>query len=353
MQIERVKLANFRCHQSYDLKFKQPKTAILGPNGSGKTSILEAIYIGLQGKSFKATDRDLVRDGEVWYRIDLKLASESTTRQVKYQTDLNITTKKFIINNQTTARLPLKNRYPIVLFEPDDLNLISGSPTRRRRYLDNLANQIYPHHNQLVNRYNKILKQRNSLISRNLKMNHILKPEDLFSWNVLLSQAGAMIIKQRLEIIRQIQAEINQIYYQISQVDDSLLIKYSTKYSDSGQIEQQLFKQLSTDRQNLFQTAAGPHRDDLIIKFNNCLACNQASRGENRSLILSLKLIEVALITKTTGVSPIILLDDVLSELDQKRRQQLLNLNSDSQLIITSTDDKVLSKIKDIEIIKL
>ncbi len=353
MHIQWAKVANFRCHETCLINFRQPKTMIIGANGSGKTSILEAIYVGYQGKSFKASDRDLIRDSQDWYRIDLQSTIETEPRKIKYQLKPNLKTKKFIINNQTNARLLAKNRYPIVLFEPSDLNLISGSPSRRRRYVDNIAGQIFADHQKLVNRYEKILRQRNNLISQNLKNNQLLSFEDLFSWNVLLSQTGARIIKNRLVVIEEIQAAINQVYHQISQVKDSLSVCYSANYDDYNQIEQMIFKQLTTNHQNLYQTAVGPHRDDVIIEFNECLACNQASRGENRSLILSLKIIEAQMIKKMTGLKPIILLDDVLSELDERRQKRLVDFDSQSQLIITTTDNKLVNKFKNIEIIKL
>ncbi|MGI6612173.1 MAG: DNA replication/repair protein RecF [Candidatus Nanosyncoccaceae bacterium] len=349
MIISELKVGNFRCHKDFKINFSPQKTLIYGLNGSGKTSLIEAVYLLLRGKSFRGYDNDILKSKCDWFKVELQIkdtfSNQVESREIRFR-NKPTKTKQFRINQKNYQRIPKNKKIPVVLFQPDDLNLINGSPSRRRQFFDELISQLKPEQNSYLSRYERALRQRNNLIKNNLN----ITLEDLFSWNIILSNYGAKIIQNRLEIINLIQQEINQIYQKITNVKDEITIKYSQRYSNLDQIQPILFEALNKKENLLFGTLVGPHRDDFIIKFNQNKANQHTSRGENRSIILSLKIIEANLIKERYNYSPIILLDDVLSELDQKRRDCLLSFMSKNQIIITSTE-KV--NIKQVKVVKI
>lgn len=338
MIISQLKVQNFRCHQSYKITIQTPKLAIIGRNGAGKTSLLEAIYLLVQGKSFKDSDADLIKQDQQWARIDgCLLVPNQHQRTIKLQQNANKITKTIEINQKKHHRLPQTQKLPVVIFEPDDLNLIIGSPTRRRRYLDTLIMQINPLYSRLLSRYTKTLKQRNDLIKQMLECDQF-NQEQLFSWNVLLSQYGGQIIKNRLEATNQLNQLINQFYWQITGINDQIQFRYQFESGEIDYIEQKIFNELSSQRNYYQGTIVGPHRHDLEIDFNQKSACKCASRGETRSIILAMKLIEIEIIEQALGLNPLVLLDDVMSELDQQRQTALMQFTNQSQIILTSTE---------------
>lgn len=347
MQVTELEVFNFRCHSQLKIDFLSNKTLIRGLNGSGKTSLIEAIYLLLRGKSFRGFDNDMVRNDTSWYKAILKITDGERIekREVRFIGEQN-KNRQFQINQRKTPRLANNKKIPIVLFQPDDLNLINGSPSRRRQFFDEIVMQIKPEHSTLLSRYEKILRQRNNLIKNNPEV----EISDLFSWDVMLANYGAKIIKNRLEILREINNLISQVYQEITSVEDKIKINYSEEYNDESKIEQKIFEKL-TKQSNLFLgTMVGPQRDDFIINFNNTKASQHTSRGENRSIILSLKIIEADLIYKNYQQKPLILLDDVFSELDENRRKFLMSRASQNQIIITSTESLDLSEVQKIEI---
>lgn len=351
MIIKRLTVDNWRCHDHYDLTLDAPKLAIIGTNGSGKTSLLEAIYLIAQGKSFKDGDGDLIKTGQNWTKIQAELDGDRPhQRTFKLQLRADSKDKTFSINQKVHRRLPQSQKLPVVLFEPDDLNLISGSPTRRRKYLDNLISQINPLHARLLSRYAKALKQRNDLIKQMLARDGMVNKEQLFSWDVLLSQYGGQIIKNRLQITELLNQQINQIYQQITGRADQISFYYQFEADSLDHLEQKIFNQLLNQQQFALGTTVGPHRHDLEINFNQKLACKCASRGETRSVILAMKLIEIDIIKRQTGLNPLILLDDVLSELDRQRQSCLMEFTNQSQIILTSTE---VTNLTDYQIIEL
>lgn len=350
MIISRIKVQNFRCHQQYEINIQAPKLVIIGLNGSGKTSLLEAVYLLAQGKSFRDCDVDLIKNHKKWARVDGEIISLTQhLRTIKIQNINNKITKEIIIGQKNHYRLPPTQKIPVVLFEPDDLNLIIGSPVRRRRYLDVIASQINPSYSRLLSRYLKVLKQRNDLIRQMLDCGRV-NQEQLFSWNVLLSQYGGQIIKNRLDITSQLNKFINQYYQQITNIKDKIELKYQFESGEINFLEQKIFNELSNQRNFCNGTTIGPHRHDLEIYFNQKPASRCASRGETRSIILAMKLIEIEIIKQKTGINPLVLLDDVMSELDNQRQTSLMKFTNDSQIILTSTE---VNKLTDYQVEKI
>lgn len=339
MIIRSLAVENFRSHRSFSKQFSKAVTVITGPNGSGKTSLIEAVMVALGGHSFKASDNELLRRSAEWWRVDVQLDDEFRT--VKYQPGA-AKAKQFIVDDKASIRLPQAQRYPIVLFEPEDLRLLHGSPSRRRQFIDRFAGQLIPEYGRVLRRYERALLQRNKLLKTNGS------DEALFAWNVALAQYGAQIIDIRIRLIERLNAGLNPTYKTIAQTKDVVTIHYSHTTIDNT--EQKLLNELEerTDRDRLLGfTSVGPHRHDVLFSFNEAPAIGSASRGEVRTIILALKFLEVDIIQEVTDKPPVVLLDDVLSELDDKRQTHLATKFQNHQIIMTSTNPPaVLGKAK-------
>lgn len=335
-----------RNHNDFNCVFSPNVTVITGSNGSGKTSLIEAIYLTLRGTSFRATDKDVLQYDSDWWRVDLHLG-DGTVRSVAFDPSRQTGRKKFIVDDKTFYRLSPAYKYPVVLFEPDDLRLISGSPTRRRDFIDNLAASLDVQYSVNLRKYERALKQRNSLLKRQL-----VTTDDLFIWNVSLSEYGAYIVSQRIRLIEQLNSQLNDTYNTIANSKDNVSIHYSDTLI--GNTKQKLMSELHAahDRDKLLgYTSVGPHRHDIVFRFNNIPAISASSRGEIRTIILALKFLEVALIEKITSQKPIILLDDVFGELDQQRQKQLTTNFKNHQIILTSAN--ISTNVSDAPIITL
>lgn len=324
--IKKVSLKNFRCHDEFNLDCNRPITLIIGENGSGKTSVLEAIYLALRGKSFKGVDNEIVQRNKDFYRAEIELID---TKKIIIRFDG--VKKNFEIDGKKSLRLPKKNRYPVVLFEPDNIYLVSSSPSRRRDYFDELFKQINENYSVALSKYNKALKQRNDL----LKQDDISR-DDLFSWNILCANYGAEIIHRRVDNLNKINLKMTPIYQNIANNKDTCDIKYLGLNCDENEYLQKLEQNFERDRY-LGYTSFGIHRDDYEFTFNNKKADGSASRGENRSMILALKFIEAQILEQEIGKPPVVLLDDIFSELDEMRQKHLISNFKDYQMIITST----------------
>ncbi|MBR3176090.1 DNA replication and repair protein RecF [Candidatus Saccharibacteria bacterium] len=330
MIIKSIKLINFRNHTEYYLECLDNTSLILGANGCGKTSVLEAIYILTRGKSFRATDPDIVKKGSTFYRIELE-----------YQNgEKNIVTydghsKTFFISDKKSKRLPKKNKHPVILFLPSDLNLISHSPSRRRDYFDFIFSEFDEKYNSCLLKYEKAIKQRNELLKKEQTTS-----DDVFSWNVILAKYGVDLYNFRKKFIQEINSKLTPTYHSIAENNDQINLLYKTDVTDMN--DSDYLKRLDQDfRKDLYlgHTTFGVHKDDYIFEFNSKPANGSASRGETRSIVLALKFIEADLIYQKQHQKPIILLDDVFSELDDSRRKCLVKNFKDNQVIITSVED--------------
>ncbi len=330
--VAKLSVQNIRSHDNFVTTLSPSMTVITGQNGSGKTSLIEAIYVALQGSSFKGSDNDLLQKECPWWRIDIHF-TDNTKRSVKFDPTKVYGRKQFIIDEKTSYRLAPKHKYPVVLFEPDDLRLLNGSPTRRRQFIDRFISQLDPLYGSTLHKYERALKQRNNLLKR-----PFISSDELFVWNIALSEYGAYIIQQRTVFIEQINSKLNEAYNDIAQSNDIVSVHYS--HTSIGDVKQKLLSELHhhSDKDKMTgSTSVGPHRHDVIFQFNNTPALSIASRGEVRTIVLALKFLEVAIIEQITNHKPIILLDDVFSELDIDRQKALSDTIRAHQIIITST----------------
>lgn len=330
MRITSLKVENVRTHKRFTLEVLPEITLITGVNGSGKTSLIEAVYIALQGKSFKGSDDEILRFGSPWYRIDVGFEDDSL-RVVRFDPNQQARKKQFEVDGKKSYRMAHNLKYPVVLFDPDELRLLSGSPTRRRQFIDRFISQFDPEYQLSLRRYERALKQRNTLLKNRASQ------DSLFVWDVALSQYGAYIIKARFNLIERLRPLLSKVYSQVSNSQDEVTIKYSHK---SGLItEQGLLGELNRQAERdymLGYTSVGPHRHDIEFYFNSKPASEVASRGEVRTIVLALKFLEVDVIEKESSKRPVILLDDVFSELDEPRQKALMNRFLSYQTIITS-----------------
>lgn len=327
MLIKSISLTNFRNHPAYSLECRPTTTLILGENGCGKTSVLEAIYILTQGKSFRATDKDILMRGADFYRIELEYDTGDTIIAT-----YDGQQKNFRTQDKSTKRLPTKSKYPIILFLPSDLNMISGSPSGRRKYFDRFFATLSQDYASAISKYEKALTQRNKLLKADY-----LDQTTIFPWNLILAKSGATILEMRNALSSQISTLLTPTYHSIADNTDEITLSYNSDLT--GFTEERYLRLLEENYEKdrlLGHTTIGAHKDDYDFIFNSSPADGSASRGETRSIILALKFIEAKIINDTLSEKPIILLDDVFSELDATRRTALTNNFKDHQVIITS-----------------
>lgn len=329
--VKTLHVKHIRSHTEYNIEFSPEVTIITGANGSGKTSLLEAVYLSLQGTSFRGSDKDMLQKESPWWKID-SILDDQQIRTIKFDPEKVTSRKQFVIDGKTTARIPAKLKHPVVLFDPEDLRLLHGSPARRRQFIDRFISQLNPLYGPSLRKYERALKQRNNLLK-----NSYVQDDQLFAWNIALAEHGAYIIEQRIAFTEQLNQNLSSLYQDIAGTHDDVSIHYSHTFV--GDIKQKLLNELHAHLERdryLGSTSVGPHRHDVIFEINNSPALSVASRGEARTIVLALKFLEVDIIEQLTGKTPIILLDDVFSELDATRQKLLTSQLKGHQIIITS-----------------
>jgi len=336
MMISSIRLQHFRSYTEANFDFSDQVTIIVGPNASGKTNLLESILVVARGSSYRAKDHELIHFDDTWARLDAQTGSGIRTIKLVAEPEAS---KTYELGGKTYKRLSLQHTLPVVLFEPNHLMLLSGSPDQRRVYLDDLLEQTTPGYSALRRNYRRVLAQRNALLKRaRAPIN-----EELFPWNLRLSELGAAIARHRNQLSETIQANIGAYYQQIARTSTSTTLRYHSQFSlDSyeSQLLHKLEASLSLDVARGF-TAAGPHRDDFIVLFDDKPAAETASRGETRTFVLALKIIELEVLEQAREARPLLLLDDVFSELDATRRHALTETLANYQTFITTTDADV------------
>jgi DNA replication and repair protein RecF len=329
--VKTLHVKHIRSHTEYSIEFSPEVTIITGANGSGKTSLLEAVYLSLQGTSFRGSDKDMLQKESPWWKID-SILDDQQIRTIKFDPEKVTSRKQFVIDGKTTARIPAKLKHPVVLFDPEDLRLLHGSPARRRQFIDRFISQLNPLYGPSLRKYERALKQRNNLLK-----NSYVQDDQLFAWNIALAEHGAYIIEQRIAFTEQLNQNLSSLYQDIAGTHDDVSIHYSHTFV--GDIKQKLLNELHAHLERdryLGSTSVGPHRHDVIFEINNSPALSVASRGEARTIVLALKFLEVDIIEQLTGKTPIVLLDDVFSELDATRQKLLTSQLKGHQIIITS-----------------
>lgn len=334
MIIKSIELKNFRNYEDLNISFDEGTNILYGDNAQGKTNILEAAYMSGTTKSHKGSkDKEMIRFG----------ASEAHLRTVvlrgekEYQIDMHLKqnrSKGIAINQVPIKRAAeLFGILNMVFFSPEDLNIIKNGPAERRRFLDAELCQLDKIYLSDLTSYNKILGQRNKLLK-----DMVFRPDladTLPVWNMQLVETGKRIIKRRKQFVEELNEIVHDIHFRLSGEKEELFIKYEPNI-DNIFFEDELNRAKIKDMK-LCQTSVGPHRDDLLFSIGDIDIRKFGSQGQQRTSALSLKLSEIELVKKSIKDTPILLLDDVLSELDSNRQNYLLNNIRDTQTIITCT----------------
>ncbi|HEY4963506.1 MAG TPA: DNA replication and repair protein RecF [Candidatus Saccharimonadales bacterium] len=331
--ISSIRLQDFRSYHNDAFEFEDSVNIVVGPNACGKTNLLEAILVLCRGSSYRAKDIELISFDKPWARLEG--TSDGHPRIVKLKQDKN-PTKEFEIDGKKYLRLSASTRSPVVLFEPNHLQLLTGSPELRRNYLDDLLEQIVSGYSGVKRRYLRSLAQRNALLKtpgNNVK-------DILFPWNIRISQLAGQIVKYRSELVDSLNEILPSIYDDLAGSTTKVELVYKpqlpVKDYESHHLSS-LDKSVEDDLRSGF-TSYGPHRDDFNFIYNSHQANLSASRGEMRTGVLALKIAEIDIIKKTINKNPVFLLDDVFSELDGHRRHALTQRLGGIQSFITTTD---------------
>ena len=342
MYIESVTLKNFRNYEDKTVDFKDGLNIVIGKNASGKTNLLESVYCSGIGKSPRTNKaREMIRWGSDNAYIKVILKKQYSRHIVEYFID---SADKKIIKIDSiplVKQSEILGMLNIVFFSPDEIKLIKESPQERRRFSDISLSQQNKKYLFSLSKYNNILAQRNKLLkeSRDIKA----LPEMLYGWDVQLAEYGAYIIAKRYEFVEKIQVFAKKIHSEITDEKEDLELEYESNVErgETDKMKEIFFQKLRANLEkdmNLLYTSFGSHRDDIAIKINGIDVRKYGSQGQQRTVALSLKLAEIYLFESEVGEKPVLLLDDVLSELDASRRQKLMELSSGLQTIITCTD---------------
>ena len=334
MYIESVQLKNFRNYESLELDLSPGTNIFYGNNAQGKTNILEAIYLCGTTKSHKGSkDKDMIRFGEDEAHIRMMVNRD----ELSYKIDMHLRKNK--AKGVAINGLPIKKAselvgvVTLVFFSPEDLNIIKNGPGERRRFLDLELCQLDKIYLTDLASYNHIVNQRNKLL-KDIYVQPSLK-STLEIWDMQMAEYGRRIIEKRREFIRELNETVRKIHYNLTGGLEELEVIYEPSSEAEG-----LESAISSNRERDMRmklTSVGPHRDDLCVMANGIDIRRYGSQGQQRTAALSLKLSEIYIVKSKIKDTPILLLDDVLSELDSSRQNYLLDSISDIQTLITCT----------------
>lgn len=330
MFLENITFRNFRNYESLNLQFPAGVNLITGENAQGKTNILEGIYFLSTVKSHRTSrDDELIQQGKEWFYLKGQVSCRNLSTVVEMSNACG-ERKRVKINGRAQERISsVIGKINVVMFSPEDLSLVKGSPGERRRFLDMLISSISPSYLYSLQEYQSALNQRNGLLKsiRERKTG----ADSLDSWDALLINAGTEIVKQRLSAIDELAVFAKEKHKQLTSDQEELNTKYQSRleYGSDSEISQVYEKSLSnavdSDIRNGL-TSVGPHRDDLMLTVDGMDVRKFCSQGQQRTVVLSLKLANLEFVSKSLDDYPIILLDDVTSELDENRASFLFDL---------------------------
>ena len=341
MYIKNISLTNFRNYEKEKIELNENINIIYGNNAQGKTNILEAIFLCAYGKSFRAKkDCDLIKFEKDFSKVEIEF--ERNDREGKILAEID-NKKVFSINGVKQNKISdIIGKINVVIFTPDDIDIIKEGPSRRRKFIDMMISSFKPNYLHLLNNYNKVLEQRNNYL-RQIKIEK--KSEELLDiWDEQLSEFAEKIYEYRKKYIEKISENIDVIHKLITKSGkEEIKIKYISNGKNKETFLENLKKARRIDIQRGF-TSIGIHRDDFIIYINNKPVSVFGSQGQQKTAILTLKLCELKIMKDELQESPILLLDDFMSELDEKRRLNFLENIKGNQVIITCTDEISIDK---------
>jgi len=350
MWIREVKLINFRNYAAEVILFSPGINLIVGSNGEGKTNLLESIFLLATTRSYRqAQERDMVALGSDSFYIR---GTITLTGEIKHTLELSYSQlqkkKQAKVSGIPITRLTdFMGILNVVFFSPEDLNLVKGPKGLRRRFLDILLSQIDKGYLYALQQYTRVLKQRNECLKAIYRGN--MRTADLLPWNEQFVYFAEKIVRRREEAVAEIAKHFAQHAGEINQGKEKLVLEYNSQLMKNkvllslDSIHEAVSKKQQEDLARGL-TSIGPHRDDVVFTINGLQASEYASQGQQRTAVLSLKLAELDYMHKITGEYPVLLLDDVFSELDQSRRTLLLStLHGKVQVLVTGTEVPLLS----------
>ncbi|MCL2570271.1 MAG: DNA replication/repair protein RecF [Firmicutes bacterium] len=342
MWIRELRVKDFRNHKNTKIVLDNGVNVFVGKNAQGKTNLLEAIFLTCVGRGWRTrNDREMINfDADT---AVVKAVAQKSYGDVNVEILLSRTSKKAIkINSIPVQKMgELMGQINCVFFSPDELRLIKDAPADRRRFLDISLSQLDKNYFYSLLRYNKILAQRNSLLKSTTE--DIERGLDI--WDNELVKEGAKIIYKRIDFLQQIRPSVEGVHSFLTNKSESIEIVYESNLKLDGcqeDIEKCFLEALMIAREKDMRqrtTTIGPHRDDICISINGKDVRQFASQGQQRTVALSIKLAEVRVFKEQTGEMPVLLLDDVLSELDESRQERLLEAIKGVQAVITTTQN--------------
>jgi len=347
--LDHLSIEGFRNYQHQKLRFHPCLNILVGENAQGKTNLLESIFYLSVNRSFRTRkDHELVNFKSPFFVLKGSFIKDEFKHQIQvnYQQNNRL---KVMVNNNHVNRYDLMQNYPVVVFSPDDLQIISDGPSIRRRFINLEASRLNPTYLKELRDYQRVLNQRNHVLKEKKSKAEII--DQLTPWDHPLTTLGVKLIRTRIEIIKDLEKEAQHFFNKITLSSESLALDYASTIQyipDAEEMRKQYYQKLMVLRdQELkrFSTLIGPHLDDIKIFINGNDARRFSSQGQKRTAALALKMGEVSLFKQNNNLSPIILLDDVFSELDSERKAHLLDFISANagQCIITTAVD--LSKL--------
>jgi DNA replication and repair protein RecF len=348
MKIKNINIINFRNYEKLDISFSDGINIFIGLNGTGKTNLLESIYVLALTRSHRAyIDKNLIKSEEEFLKINGLIETKDINK--KLEIFINQKGKRVSINKLTLKKVSdYISNFAVVLFTPDDLELIKGSPGERRKFLNIEIGQLDNKYFYYLNDYNELIKNRNEYLKSKRYDNYDLKYIEVIN-NQIIDKAMA-IYKYRFSFIKNIEENLRNIYKEISTED--IYIEYMNscdiKEYDEVKIKDILsYKLINNLKKEAIQgsTLYGPHKDDFIVYIDGKSAREYASQGQQRLLVLGIKIAELDVFKKIKNEYPVLLLDDVFSELDINKKNKIISfLDKNIQVFITSTDIKNINK---------
>lgn len=348
MKVKKLYLSNFRNYVEQVVELRDGLNVLRGKNAMGKTNLLEAIYVFGVGRSPRVTnDKDLISWGKDFTYVRAETAKQFSNHKVEIMID-RAGKKRVAIDAMPISRIgELMGTLSVVFFSPDEMKLVKESPVERRRFMDISLSQQNRAYFYTLQRYNKILEQRNKLLKEASNLS------TLDVWDVQLAREGAKIIEFRYAFADRLKELAREAHGRLSRDSEVLETEYESQCKNGENLEERLLELLQASREKdvkLTFTTVGPHRDDLNLTINSVDARKFASQGQQRTIALALKLAEVELFFQNTGEYPVLLLDDVLSELDRDRQRAMLDSVAHVQTVLTCThfDHEIEANIIDV-----
>lgn len=345
MFIESLSLKNFRNYQDALIVFSKNLNIIYGQNAQGKTNIIEAIFLCASGRSHRTSkDAELLNVNAQSFIVSLEFQKDEGKKSIDMSYE-RAKKKVIMINEIPITRMgSLMGNLLAVIFSPEDILIIKEGPSQRRRFIDITISQLKPSYFYDLQQYNRILLQRNTLLKEIPKKRNLI--DTLEIWDEKLSEIASRIMKVRNEFIKRLSDISKKNHLKLTDNNEQLEIKYTPSIDtknlfDVNKLREEIFSELNIKRSIELKrgiTLVGPHRDDYEMILNGMNLKMFGSQGQQRTVILSLKLAEIEIIREEVGESPVLLLDDVMSELDHKRREFLIENIEDIQTFITCTE---------------